>query len=105
MEAYQAYYNTNEAQASNATQVLQTRINVQSRDPYPLTELTTPSSQQTKPAGKDGGKRSNTEARNNNAEKGDPKMVTNITHIDQKGAHINITNINNHQTFVIYANR
>lgn len=30
MEAYQAYYNTNEASSSNATQVLQTQINVQS---------------------------------------------------------------------------
>ena len=29
MEAYQAYYNTNEASSSNATQVLQAQINVQ----------------------------------------------------------------------------
>ena len=37
--------------------------------------------------------------------KDEAKIINNITHIDQKGANINITNINNHQTFVIYANR
>ena len=35
----------------------------------------------------------------------DPKIINNIVHIDQKGANINITNVTNHQTFVIYANR
>ena len=43
--------------------------------------------------------------RDSQGSKKEEKIIKNVVHIDQKGANINITNINNHQTFVIYANR
>ena len=116
MEAYQAYYNTNEASSSNATQVLQAQINVQqvkdatpqgSSTAYPHsnpgTKVQTPS-QQAKPSATTTDEKKATADAGEEKKDGDAKVIKNVVHIDQKGANINITNINNHQTFVIYAN-
>ena len=127
MEAYQAYYNTNEAAQNNATQVLQSSNKtaaVTDIMPYPRTEIVTPQAQQEVAKTEeviDEPNESNNEKQQTSTDKkaaeqqdsgnanpkkeSDPKIINNIVHIDQKGANINITNVTNHQTFVIYANR
>ena len=111
MEAYQAYYNTNESKGSNAAQVLQPN-NVKEDSPYPLTEVQSPKQLKehlqdvrNENAKAHSADNQSTGKEEDGEKKQDPKVINNVVHIDQKGANINITNINNHQTFVIYANR
>lgn len=48
MEAYQAYYNTNEASQNNATQVIQPKSLAQSDNPYPMVEASASSASPTR---------------------------------------------------------
>ena len=88
MEAYQAYYNTNES-SNNTTQVIQpTKALTQSDNPYPLVEATASSKNSIDPKtskgkAKDdeaaGGKGDNN---TKDGDKTDPKIINNIVHID-----------------------
>lgn len=78
MEAYQAYYNTNEASSVNATQVLQTKIKVQGRDNYPLTEFVKNSKNEREEKGQEGAKKTGSGPKHED----EPKVINNITHID-----------------------
>ncbi len=120
MEAYQAYYNTNEASQGNTAHVIQPRnaTNVQTSElPYTSgsaeirsqkTGGNATTNQSPPPLAEDGKgdktKRDPSAAKGKDGKKttaegegkDDAKVINNIMHIDQKGANINITNINNH---------